>query len=292
MSQREQTNYYEVLEVSQDAPTTEIHKAYQRARQTYSQDNPALYSMFSAEEARELLRLIDEAYNVLSNHGTRKAYDESLGASGSKVMSPVGGGFSKAPDAPQAHSSSPNANQPTSSQSANASAHYSSHSASDPVRSSPMPSASASPSYSSNSSASNNPPPVTMNAFDTNNEGEFVVRRREQSKPSLPAGTGRTGLSTYKLDDSFETEISEATEFDGGFLQRIRLYKNISIDKMSDATRISRPYLMAVETNDYKSLPAAVFVRGFIVQVARQLGLDEQKAAASYMKLFKAGGGK
>ena len=65
MSQREPTNYYEILEVTPDAAATEIHKAYQRARQTYSQDNPALYSMFSPDEARELLRLIDEAYNCL-----------------------------------------------------------------------------------------------------------------------------------------------------------------------------------------------------------------------------------
>lgn len=61
---------------------------------------------------------------------------------------------------------------------------------------------------------------------------------------------------------------------------------------MSEATRISRTYLMAVEGNDYKSLPAAVFVRGFVVQMARVLGLDENKVASSYMKMFKAGGGK
>ena len=285
MSQREQTNYYEVLEVSSDAPTTDIHKAYQRARQTYSQDNPALYSMFSAEEARELLRLIDEAYNVLSNQGTRKAYDESLSSSGSKVLSPLGGGFSKsAPvdSAPQATYSQP-ANMATNS--------YSSQNAAASSSNASSSSSQYSSSGSSSASASK-PPPISQNAFDSNSGSEYEVKKRESTKPSLPAGTGRTSLSTYKLDDSFETEISEAIEFDGGFLQRVRLYKNISIDKMSDATRISRPYLMAVETNDYKSLPAAVFVRGFIVQVARQLGLDEQKAAASYMKLFKAGGGK
>jgi hypothetical protein len=118
------------------------------------------------------------------------------------------------------------------------------------------------------------------------------VKRSELQKAAATPGQGRTSLSTYKLDDSFESEITNASEFDGGFLQRVRLYKNISIDKMSDATRISRPYLMAVETNDYKSLPAAVFVRGFVVQIARQLGLDENRAATSYMKLFKAGGGK
>lgn len=253
MSQREQTNYYEILEVTPDAAATEIHKAYQRARQTYSQDNPALYSMFSPEEARELLRLIDEAYNVLGNQATRKTYDDSLvgKAGGSLGTSSIPMGVT-----------------------------------SKPVSAPPL---TAVPS----ARISNEPPPVTVSsAFDTQASDEFVVKRRELQRAAMPAGQGRTQLSTFKLDDAFENEIASATEFDGGFLQRVRLYKNVSIDKMSDATRISRPYLMAVETNDYKSLPAAVFVRGFIVQVARQLGIDEQKAASSYMKLFKAGGGK
>lgn len=288
MSQREQTNYYEVLEVTADAPATEIHKAYQRARQTYSQDNPALYSMFSAEEARELLRLIDEAYNVLSNHGTRKQYDETLSSGGAKVLSPLGGGFSKS-------STTSAAPQPSYSQPANMATQNYSQSASSSSSGPSSPSSSESSKATQAPSTSSNaaPPPISQNAFDSHSEaGEFAVRKRESTKPSLPAGTGRTALSTYKLDDNFESEIADALEFDGGFLQRVRLYKNISIDKMSDATRISRPYLMAVETNDYKNLPAAVFVRGFIVQVARQLGLDEQRAAASYMKLFKAGGGK
>ena len=242
MSQRDQANYYEILEIPPDAAATEIQKAYQRARQTYSQDNPALYSMFSPDEAKELLRLIDEAYSVLGNHATRKTYDETLGgrSSGSPGTS------------------------------------------SQPVSQAPPP-----------ATLTMAPPPTAaMQSFTTEVSDDVKVRRTELQKAATPSGQGRTQLSTYKLDDSFEKEIESATEYDGGFLQRVRLYKNVTIDKMSDSTRISRPYLMAVETNDYKSLPAAVFVRGFIVQVARHLGLDDTKAAASYMKLFKAGGGK
>src|SRR5690349_7758654 len=78
MNQVDATNYYEILEVQQDAAQHEIHKAYQKAKTTYSQDNPALYSMFSQEEARELLRMIEEAYSVLGNQTMRKTYDESL----------------------------------------------------------------------------------------------------------------------------------------------------------------------------------------------------------------------
>ena len=281
MSQREQTNYYEVLEVSPDAAAPEIHKAYQRARQTYSQDNPALYSMFSPDEARELLRLIDEAYNVLGNQATRKSYDDSLSGTGrgARGTSSVPLNSFKPPPAKQ------QGNPP-------------------PPNLTMAPSAaqctqSAAPSLESSARTGqiSSPPPVSSqgfsSTFDPAEASEaYAAKRRELQRAAVPTGQGRTSLSTYKLDDTFEAEISEATEFDGGFIQRVRLYKNISIDKMSASTRISRPYLMAVETNDYKSLPAAVFVRGFVVQVARHLGLDDSRVASSYMKLFKAGGGK
>jgi curved DNA-binding protein CbpA len=289
MSQSEQTNYYEILEVTPDAAATEIHKAYQRARQTYSQDNPALYSMFSPDEARELLRLIDEAYNVLGNQATRKSYDESLSS---------GRGASSGKGAPGTSSASPNSPPPLLQQqkphhvSTPMSAAYSQA----PATLSMTPASRPAAPYSESNRSPNTPPPVsvqgTSSSFNPDSTDDFSVKRRELQRASVPTGQGRTSLSTFKLDDSFEAEISAATEFDGGFIQRVRLYKNISIDKMSESTRISRSYLMAVETNDYKSLPAAVFVRGFVVQVARQLGLDDSKVASSYMKLFKAGGGK
>lgn len=244
------TNYYELLEVPPDAHSSEIHKAYQRAKQTYSQDNPALYSMFSPEEARELLRLIDEAFHVLNNPTTRKMYDDSLKGTGAP------------PPAPRAQAQQ----TPPPQQS------YSQTTVSAPA-SQPH----------SHSGASTAP---------TSSSDTYTVRPPSGARPAPPPGTGRTQHSNYKLDDAFESEIAAAEEFDGALLQRIRVYKNISLEKLSESTRISRPYLSALEAGDYKSLPAAVFVRGFVVQVARQLGLDEKKVADSYMKGFKAGGGK
>ena len=75
---RDGMTLYEVLEVPPEAPQTEIHRAYQRAKSIYSADNPALYSMFSREEARELMQLIEEAYAVLGNPALRKSYDDSV----------------------------------------------------------------------------------------------------------------------------------------------------------------------------------------------------------------------
>ena len=246
---RDGTNYYEILEVAAQASQTDIHKAYQRAKATYSQDNPALYSMFSREEARELLRMIEEAYSILGNATLRKSYDDAR----SGAAAPAG-----------------------------------------PVNTSSMKSNSTTPSKAMHHNLPDFGEPEDARAADDAvvQMGGFMIRKKDSNRPTLPPGTGATSLSTYKLDENYEREVADFEDFSGPVLQKIRLYKNISVDKLSDATRISRTYLMAVETNDYKQLPAAVFVRGFIVQIARVIGINETKAAASYMKHFKAGGGK
>jgi curved DNA-binding protein CbpA len=215
--QADQT-YYEILEVNRDAPHHEIVKAYQRAKETYSPDSPALYSMFTKDEAEELRILIEEAYQVLGNQAKRREYDEQLlGERGSK---------DELPDFP----------------------------------------------------------PPRMDAV-------LEMRTERGSEPldknaPLPDGFKRSKLSIYEVKQDVEDEIENCTEFDGAFLRKIRLYKNINIDQMSKETRIGRSYIAAIESSDFDGLPAPVFVRGFIIQIARILGLDENAAASSYMSTF------
>lgn len=78
-----------------------------------------------------------------------------------------------------------------------------------------------------------------------------------------------------------------AAEYSGPLLRKARQYKNITLDQMASETRISKSYLVAVESEDYHAMPARVFVRGFVVQMARLVGLDENKVANSYMKRLK-----
>jgi curved DNA-binding protein CbpA len=264
------SNYYEILEVSETAASHEIHKAYTRAKATYSSDNPALYSMFSPDEARDLLRLIEEAYSVLGNPSLRKSYDEARlrGENFPHVALVV-----------------------------NSSSQLGGNSATSAPLSIPVPAPVAPPVSLVQISQEHRALPDFTISEDHSTETEVtpsapVAHQASMAKAPLPEGTGRTSLSTYKIDESFEEELKQTTEFDGRVLQRARLYKNITIDRLAEATRISRPYLTAVETNDYKALPAAVFTRGFVIQIARYLGLNEAVVASSYIKLFKAGGGK
>lgn len=216
-AQPDQT-FYEILEVNRDAPHHEIEKAYQRAKSTYSPDSPALYSMFTKDEAEDLRLLIEEAYQVLGNQAKRREYDERL---------------------------------------------------------------------TSNNQSENDLPDFPPPKVDA------VLEMREKDKEDiydrngpLPDGFKRSKLSVYEVKPDIEEEIEACTDFDGTFLRKIRLYKNINIDQMSKETRIGRSYIAAIESADFDGLPAPVFVRGFIIQISRLLGIDEVAASNSYMSKF------
>lgn len=75
-------SFYELLEVSPDASAEEISRAYQIARATYEPASMATYSIFSEEEAREILQRVEEAWEVLGDDRRRYDYDRRLVSEG------------------------------------------------------------------------------------------------------------------------------------------------------------------------------------------------------------------
>jgi len=151
---------------------------------------------------------------------------------------------------------------------------------------------SASPHLALTTSTTNLPdfqPPSSSPGSNSGIQGASAMAHslKISKKEPLPEGFGKTRFSVYEVDQAFEDEIATTTLFDGTFLQKVRLYKHVNLEQMSEDTRISRTYLRAVESNDYDALPAAVFVRGFIVQFARILGLNEKQVVDSYMTLYR-----
>lgn len=72
-------NYYEILEVPENADPNAIYEGYNRVKASYNGDNPALYSIMSNEECDSLQELIEEAYSILSVPAKRKQYDSARG---------------------------------------------------------------------------------------------------------------------------------------------------------------------------------------------------------------------
>jgi hypothetical protein len=74
---------------------------------------------------------------------------------------------------------------------------------------------------------------------------------------------------------------SELASF-GEELRREREIRGISLKEIADATKISKRFLEAIESNDHKTLPAPVFTRGFVREYARYLGLNSEDMVNRY----------
>ena len=81
--------------------------------------------------------------------------------------------------------------------------------------------------------------------------------------------------------------IQNEQQWSGAALRRIREARRVSLEDLSDYTRISRTYLQALEDDDFAKLPALVYVRGFLQQVSRRLKLPADKVSQAYLTRFK-----
>jgi cytoskeletal protein RodZ len=68
----------------------------------------------------------------------------------------------------------------------------------------------------------------------------------------------------------------------GERLKREREMREVSIDEVTKATRISRRFVEALENEDWDRLPGGVFGHGFVRTIARYLGLDEDGLLGDY----------
>ena len=220
----EKKNYYEVLEIPTNASPQEIESAYIRARNAYSGDSVALYSLMTKDECDSVLEQIEEAYSVIGFPEKRREYDRLRGFNMS--------GFAQNYTSPD-----------------------------------PGQSAFERPKDTA----------VQYEDFGSNLIEAKVSKITAQKKFNLE----------YELNPEFETQISEATDFNGQFLKKIREYKNVSMERMAEMTRISKTHLTALENEDIPKLPADVYVRGYVYQYAKVLKLNPDIVAASYLLHFK-----
>lgn len=89
------------------------------------------------------------------------------------------------------------------------------------------------------------------------------------------------------LREELRREISAETEFSGGLLRKVRESLGIELEEIATRTKISPSYLKAIEHEDFKSLPALVYTRGFVQQVAKHLKLDPTQVSRTYLRRMR-----
>lgn len=74
----------------------------------------------------------------------------------------------------------------------------------------------------------------------------------------------------------------------GGYLKRCRENRGMTLRDVSKETKIRTTYLEQIENEELSALPAPVYLRGFVLEFARVLGLPDPEAiTAIYLDLIQ-----
>lgn len=80
-------------------------------------------------------------------------------------------------------------------------------------------------------------------------------------------------------------DIPSDAEFNGELLRQVREARGVTLQQVADRTRITRMHLENVEADRYNLLPPSVYLRGILMSLARELGLDPLRVSKSYLAL-------
>jgi curved DNA-binding protein CbpA len=240
---------YDLLEIDVSASQEEVEQAYLRLSFIYNTNNMALHSMLSVKEIGDMQQKMQDAYRVLSHVSSRKEYDAFLNNEGNTLAnqeeySKLQGVFAEVP--------------------------------------APMD-------MSSNAEELLVSPATDFSIFEYKDQviPEMKSEKQILDKVSEAAGILNRGpkekRTAVSLDGDLLEEIRTETHFHGDFLQKIRKAYRISIEELSSITKISKNYLMAIEEENFKKLPAPVYIRGFVIQIAQVLKLPTLKVASAYL---------
>ena len=86
-------------------------------------------------------------------------------------------------------------------------------------------------------------------------------------------------------------ELGPRTEFSGPLLRQIREAVGVELREIAERSKIGMQYLSAMEGEVFAKLPAAVYVRGFLGEYARALGLDAERVKQTYLERYRVARG-
>lgn len=103
-------------------------------------------------------------------------------------------------------------------------------------------------------------------------------------------GQADGAISDYS-SDAFEDVAMEyeafdenaGGDFDGTRLRKTRLFRGYELEDISEVTKVSGAHLRNIEEENFRDLPADVYVRGFVTAYAKTIGLDPYIVVPSYM---------
>lgn len=275
-------NFYDLLEVETAASPSEIRAAYERAVETYGAESVALYALEDPARAEELREKLREAMEILTDYNLRVEYDRMIGVPSrppaEENAAPALAAAELMASAEALHSTHPEvrvAYFPTPSPSAPA------HMAPPQPMAPPPPAPEPPP-------AELHPPPLQQprQARTSAREIEGTPGIAEQEAiATAEAAMANVAARARETPRPRPLEIPPDAEFSGELLRRVRESRGHTLQQIADRTRIGLRHLENIEADRYAALPVTVYLRGILMNLARELGLDQGRVSKSYLQL-------
>jgi hypothetical protein len=133
--------------------------------------------------------------------------------------------------------------------------------------------------------------PAQRDLYDRSlDEGAPSAQGLERSQPPPPSAVARVPLPPVL--PPAKPEPPQAPRFlpepvTGASLRKLREERNISLGEIAAFTKVGVRFLEYIEADRHSDLPAVVYIRGFVQEYARFLGLDARSTADSYLRRVK-----
>ncbi|HMA96963.1 MAG TPA: helix-turn-helix domain-containing protein [Polyangiaceae bacterium] len=125
--------------------------------------------------------------------------------------------------------------------------------------------------------------PLRRRAYDLST---FPVE--EPTDRSVVEDDGSAAMAERELlREELAREINPNTDYSGPLLAKVRESQGIEIEEIASRTKIQVGYLKAIEQDDFAALPALVYTRGFLQQIAKLLGLDPAQVTRTYLRRLR-----
>lgn len=314
--------YYDTLEIAPDATELQIRESYFRLKNAYSQESIALYSLLERDETDRLINDIEDAYQVLSNPDRRRQYDvshgfvdrpkaESNSATGTVVS------IDRVPPMDQESSEEDILVAPATDRSpfeSNEDSPFGDHEEDlegmldapttdhqnekpqiatpfqDPETVPQQPLSMIEPRLYQTEPSQPEPPKAIEESArrdpfrpDSMDSSSSRAHSFNETPTNTPSRSSRPADPLAHLKSRLENE----TEWPGELLKKVREAQEITLEDLAEHTKVSKNYLRAIEAEDFGRLPAAVYLRGFLIQIGKRLGLDSEQIVKPFLKRYK-----
>ncbi|MFT6146309.1 MAG: hypothetical protein ACJAZO_003367 [Myxococcota bacterium] len=135
----------------------------------------------------------------------------------------------------------------------------------------------------------------TLRVVDGANQGSPVIVMPNMQQPGISMPAPRLVASATPVPPPAPPEPQYPPGPPGIFLRlgptgtmlsTVREHLDMSLEDLSEQTRIAVRFLQAIEEEAFDRLPSATFVRGYVREMATLMELDEDEVVEGYMERF------